>query len=254
MCGRFGFIYPSQEDWADATVDMALDAKFNASFEIEKAKLPSRTNIAPTQNVLTIVYSQKEKSHLVVPMRWGWEPSWKKAGQLHNANFQTIINPSKTVWKKDFVSRRCVLPASFFYDWQTRDDGTKVPWKIERTDGKTMFLAGVFQFGPLRKNPNEKILTVAVITFHGNRLMQKINNADPPGTQTVFIEKSDLRRWLDPKIENPQDIAALVRQYNEDAIRVTPLLAVGNDKSGTMPLERGWIDPLDVSTPYFENP
>ena len=84
--------------------------------------------------------------------------------------------------------------------------------------------------------------------------MQMLNNDEPPGTQTVFLEPNQIGLWLDPKLQEPNDIAALVRQYREDEIKVTPLLAVGNDKSGAGPMERDWIDPYDVKTPYYAEP
>ncbi|MBV6492763.1 MAG: hypothetical protein LDLANPLL_00762 [Turneriella sp.] len=254
MCGRFGFIYPSPEDWADVTADLTHTDKFKESYAELRDKTLNRTNIAPTQIIPTIVYSQKEESYLVVPMRWGWEPVWMKYGQLHNANFQTVMNPSKSTWKKDLIERRCLIPASFFYDWQRRNDGTKIPWKIERADRKLMFFAGLYQYAPIRKNPNEKVLTTAMITYHGNRLMQMINNDEPPGTQPVFLERNQLGLWLDPMLKNPQVISTLIQQYREEEITVTPLLSVGNDKIGAAPIEREWIDPYDVQTEYYPEP
>ena len=254
MCGRFGFIYPSVEDWTDYTADLQYNQQFNEYYENELAKLRARTNITPMQTVETIVFSKRENAYMMVPMRWGWEPPWSERLMLHNSNFQTVMNPSKPTWKEDLKLRRCIIPASFHYDWQVRDDGTKVPWKVERADGRLMFFAGLFQYGPSRKKPEEKILTTTVITFHGNKLMQMLNNDEPPGTQTVFLEENKLAGWLNPDMTEPEDIAKFVRQHAETEIKVTPLFKVGDDKNGILPEQREWMDPYAVATQYYPEP
>jgi len=253
MCGRFGFIYPSAEDWAESTADLAYSEKLKKAYDEELPQY-ARTNIAPTQTVPTIVYSEKEKTYLMVPMRWGWEPLWRPNGQIHNGNLQTILDPHKTTWKKDFATRRCLIPASFFYDWQQRDDAVKFPWKIERADGKLIFFAGLFQYDTLRKNRNEKVLTTVIITQHGNKLMQALNNSDPPGTQPVILDYDTLSHWLNPQIKDPRVIAKLIRIYSEQEIQVTPLEKIGNDNTKEPPQAREWIDPYAVKTAYCPNP
>ncbi len=254
MCGRFGFIYPSTEDWAEAIAELGYSTKLQEAFEKELSEYAGRTNIAPTQTIATIAYSEKEKSPVLVPMRWGWEPLWRPYGQIHNANLETILNPHKNTWKKDFTERRCLIPATFFYDWQRRDDGTKLPWKIQKANGKLMLFAGVYQYEPIRSNREEKVLTVAMITQHGNRLMQKLNNDEPPGTQPVILDHDQLSKWLNPEIKDPQEIAGCIRTYAEAEIKVQPLSKVGNDKTGEPPVAGTPADPYEVKTEYYPEP
>ncbi|MBS0617858.1 MAG: SOS response-associated peptidase family protein [Spirochaetes bacterium] len=254
MCGRFGFIYPSAEDWADATADLEYTQEYKKAYKKLLAERKNRTNIAPTQIIPTIAYSEKENSHLIVEMRWGWEPVWRPFGQLHNANFQTVLNPSKPTWKKDFVERRCIIPASFTYDWQVRDDGKKIPWKLERSDGKLMFLAALWQYDTIRKDREKKVLTVAMMTQHGNKLFQMLNNDEPPGTQPILLESNQLSAWLNPEIKDPVAIASLIRLNGDDEFKATPLAQIGNDETEEYPVDGHWVDPYAVKTEYYSEP
>jgi len=254
MCGRFGFIYPSAEDWAAATADLKYNGNMQAAFERELAKVQQRTNIAPTQLIPTMAFSEKDNEYKMVVMRWGYEPEWRPYGQLHNANYQTILDPEKRTWKKDFRERRCIIVASFTYDWQWRRDGTKVPWKVERADGKLMYLAGLYQYETIRSNRQEKVLTVAMMTTHGNRLFQCLNNDEEPGTMPVMLDPDKVGQWLDPNLKDPEEIAKLIRFTSDEEFKATPLQKVGNDNQGELPLEMEPIDPYDVDTEYYPEP
>jgi putative SOS response-associated peptidase YedK len=255
MCGRFGFIYPSKEDWEDALADLKAGNEFvEESYEAIR-QLPPRYNIAPTQEIPTIVFSAKEQKYKVMPMFWGWNNPYNEYGQLHNANFGSVLSEDSKFWKKAFRERRCLIPATFFYDWQVIDRSKtkkkKLPWKITCKKYKIMFFAGLFIYQNFKKE-EEKSLRAAFITQHGCDLMQKINNAEngkPPGTQPVILEYHKLHSWLNPAISEIGEVAKLISFYEGSDIDVVPLANIGDDTTHTDAAPRDWVDPYAVDTP-----
>ena len=81
-------------------------------------ELAHRYNIAPSQPVLVVrqdVSGQRE----LAPVSWGLIPSWAKdpniGHSLINARAETVAE--KPSFRTAFHRRRCIIPASGFYEW-----------------------------------------------------------------------------------------------------------------------------------------
>ena len=77
---------------------------------------PPRYNIAPTQSVLVVGLS-KEGRPAAATFRWGIVPPWAtgpKPGPI-NARSETVAD--KPTFAGAFRKRRCLIPASGFYEW-----------------------------------------------------------------------------------------------------------------------------------------
>jgi hypothetical protein len=81
-----------------------------------------RYNIAPTQSVPVIRQNPKEPRRELSLMRWGLIPSWAKdmsgAAMMINARSETAA--TKPAFRDPLTSRRCLVPADGFYEWQQR--------------------------------------------------------------------------------------------------------------------------------------
>jgi putative SOS response-associated peptidase YedK len=88
-----------------------------------------RFNIAPAQMDL-IIRTHDVGRHLE-ESRWGLIPVWAKersiGSRMFNARAETLLE--KTAFKGLVGGRRCVIPASGFYEWQ-RTPTRKVPLYI----------------------------------------------------------------------------------------------------------------------------
>ena len=108
MCGRFTQSYT----WTEVHEAMSL---------IQTApNLRPRYNIAPTTNIDVVVAGNGERA--LMPMRWGLIPGWwkkplKDAPATFNARAETVA--TKPMFRAAFKSRRCIIPASGFYEWAT---------------------------------------------------------------------------------------------------------------------------------------
>jgi hypothetical protein len=67
-------------------------------------------------------------------------PAWAKdpaIGQkMINARAETIAE--KPAFRSAFRARRCIVPASGFYEWHRRGGGPKQPYLIRRRDGEPL--------------------------------------------------------------------------------------------------------------------
>src|SRR5436305_1909698 len=101
-------------------------------------------NIFPTDSIDVVI--QGDSGLLAVPMRWQLIPPWwtkslKELPATFNARAETVAK--KAMFRDAFERTRCVIPASGYYEWETRPDG-KQPYYITSTDGPVMTIAGLW--------------------------------------------------------------------------------------------------------------
>lgn len=70
-----------------------------------------RFNIAPTQSAPVVLVEEGKLVHR--DMKWGFAPKWSKA-PITNAQFETL--DKKATFKEAFQTRRCLVPATGFYE------------------------------------------------------------------------------------------------------------------------------------------
>src|SRR5256885_929916 len=95
-----------------------------------------RYNVAPTQHVPVVRQNPKKPIRELSLMRWGLIPSWDKnssaAAKMINARSETA--DTKPAFREALKSRRCIIPADAFYEWQ-RTGRTKQPYCFEVNQG-----------------------------------------------------------------------------------------------------------------------
>jgi putative SOS response-associated peptidase YedK len=189
MCGRY---------LLDAQPDL-LRRAFGLGGE-EPPDLAPRYNIAPTQRV-PIVRAGEDGRRETVVARWGLIPPWAKdpaiGARLINARAETI--EEKPSFRAPFrAKRRCVVPASGFYEWQRPAEGPKRPHVIRRKDGGPVGFAGLWE--PWTDpGTGETVATFTIITTAANELAAEVHDRMP-----VILAPEDYGTWL----EAPAPIAA----------------------------------------------
>jgi putative SOS response-associated peptidase YedK len=147
-----------------------------------------RYNIAPTTDIL-VVRSQ-EGTARAAQLRWGLVPRWAKdpaiGARLNNARAETVAE--KPSFRDAFRRRRCLVPASGFYEWKA-EGGRKQPYYILPAEGELFALAGVWE--PWRSR-DQALETCAIVTTDANAAMQPIHERMP-----VIVGQRDYARWLD---------------------------------------------------------
>src|SRR6202166_1379233 len=79
-----------------------------------------RYNIAPTQPVPVIRQNPTEPIRKLPLLRWGVIPSWMKdsSGATTMINARSEPAGTKPAFRDALKSRRCLIPADGFYEWQ----------------------------------------------------------------------------------------------------------------------------------------
>jgi len=177
MCGRLSMTHPTE----------AMARLFDAA---PSNNLPdgSRYNICPTQMVGVVTSDAGFRRYR--PMRWGFLPHWYKtptAGPLLiNARAETIAE--KPAFRAACRDRRCLVPATGFYEWTSDDDGNRLPWYIHSADGAPLVLAGIWQDWAVAE---AQITTLAIVTCAAGAGLSHIHHREP-----VSLAPEDWAKWL----------------------------------------------------------
>lgn len=216
MCGRFTHMYTWKEihDLSTLTTrPMDLGRSFN---------------VAPTQE--SPVVRAEESGRRLDLLRWGLVPSWAKelaiGNSLINARAETVA--TKPAFRAAFKSRRCLVPASGFFEWTKLEGGKrKQPFYIRLASEEPMFFAGLWEkWAPPE---GEAVETYTIITTRPNALTEQYHDRMP-----VILDPSDFGTWLDPKA--PTDsVAELLRPCPPELLMAYPVSTVVNSPKNNAP-------------------
>jgi putative SOS response-associated peptidase YedK len=207
MCGRF---------------TLSADAGELADyFQAPPMSWAPRYNIAPTQTVLACRIDPQGDTRELVPLRWGLVPAWAadlSAGvKAINARAETVAD--KPFFRAAFHKRRCLIPASGFFEWQ-KSGRTKQPYYIHPADGSLFAFAGLWERWTKGEAPVE---SCTIITTTANEATQPFHERMP-----VILSPTSFAAWLDPAT-NSEAVQELLRPCQADRIAVYPVDArVGN--------------------------
>ena len=129
MCGRMRL----DTDWTEIVRIFELDIGDLDGFA-------PHWNVAPTMNVPLLFESRRAGWG-----SWGFVPPWERAAKPRqrpiNAKAETIAESG--MFRQAFAERRCAVPITGFYEWETLADG-KQPWLFARRDRGLFVVAGVW--------------------------------------------------------------------------------------------------------------
>jgi len=177
MCGRFALTLPPD------AVAGCFDASLKATFETP------RYNVCPTQLIPVCV--SHEGQRLITTMRWGFIPHWYKSPSdgplLINARSETIAE--KPAFGAAVRSRRCLIPASGFFEWYRDKSKPKEPWYITAHSGDPLVFAGIWQ--AWTSPEGQRQVTCAIVTGDASQPIADIHHREP-----ISLAQKDFGLWL----------------------------------------------------------
>jgi putative SOS response-associated peptidase YedK len=208
MCGRYSFVFE----------DALILERFG--IRVTTAVYKARYNCAPTQ-ILPVITN--EKPGTLEHFRWGLIPFWAKdasiGNKLINARAETITE--KPSFKHAFRSRRCLVPATGFYEWKkewdTRRDKARLvsttPYNIRMKTGEPFCFAGLWD--QWVSPDGEIIRSFTIITTTPNELVAPIHDRMP-----VILHQADEHRWIDPRPDT--GLTELLQPFPADKMAAIP--------------------------------
>jgi len=184
MCGRYATAL-SEAEWSGI---------FPLSPENMLFPEP-RFNLAPTQGA-PVIRQLHDEAELAV-LRWGLVPGWVREPEsirhtLFNARSETAAE--KPSFRAAFRARRCLMPASGFYEWRTEADGRQ-PYYFSRADGQPLIFAGLWEHW---EGNGRKLGSCTMLTTASNPFMEEYHHRMP-----VILEEADRAAWLH---EGPEEL------------------------------------------------
>lgn len=185
MCGRYVIAYDP--------------ATLVHGFSVTRVTpFPRRWNVAPQSDV-PVVHDTREGERVSTLMRWGLVPHWAKdasgGARLNNARLETASD--KPSFRQAFRRRRCLIPASGFYEWSLRTgpDGKtyKQPWYFHPTDAPLFAFAGLFEAwrAPDAAPDAPWLLTCSILTRDANACMAPVHDRMP-----ALVPQAHWDAWL----------------------------------------------------------
>ncbi len=168
-------------------------------------------NMAPTMTAPVVRRHPETGDRHLDALTWGLVPAFtkvlKEARRPVNARSETVATSG--MFRNAFAKRRCIVPASAFYEWQATPSG-KIPHAIARADGDPLAFAGIWEGW---RSPDGDILrSFAILTTTANAEMAVLHERMP-----VILEQSDWPAWLD---EEPGDPLTLLHPSPEGILRI----------------------------------
>lgn len=214
MCGRFTIILPPE----------VLAEIFGLP---ELPRIEARYNIAPTQEVV-VIRQNAEGMRQMVTMKWGLIPSWAKdphiGNKLINARCESVHE--KPAFRQAIRTRRCIIPASGFYDWTHTDK--KIPFYVSMADGSPMAFAGIWD--SWKAPDGSRLESFTILTTNANSLIAPIHDRMP-----VILHPAEFVLWLDRDITEPEKLTRLYQPYPSDLLRAWPVSSVVNSPRNETP-------------------
>lgn len=197
MCGRY-----------DLTLTRELPDRFAVQQALFDLTEP-RYNVAPTQTMPVVTADRA-----LTPMQWGFIPVYaKKPEGFINARAETVA--TSPAFKKAFATRRCLVPATGFYEWQKTPQG-KVPYRIGCTDQDLFAFAGIHTTWTDPQGHARQ--TFAILTTQPNALMAPIHNRMP-----VILPREAEAAWLGADAGAIEQLVALLHPYPAEAMTAYPV-------------------------------
>jgi putative SOS response-associated peptidase YedK len=194
-------------------------------------------NIAPGETIVAI--TEGEHGRTMGSYKWGLMPAsvedFSKCGKYFNARSDELTN--KWPWKLAFPMRRCIVPASGFYEWRKEGEGKKevrLPFYVRMRDDAVMGFAGIWLPWRRRGSSDPWVLSCSVVTTDANELMRTIPHRRMP----AIMSQEFIEQWLNPDNVEPEPLLQLLQPYDPgemELYRVSTMVnASGRDRKTGM--------------------
>jgi putative SOS response-associated peptidase YedK len=210
MCGRFD---TSHLTWAQ------IHGTLSRFIPVKTAPLNLEANADVRPTTPQLVARVEEGGWVLEKKRWGLVPGWRSGKPLKdtekgrgdgfklttfNARTENFAPGAKrsAVFADSFSKRRCLAPASAWFEWVAGPDGGKTKHRFARADGEPIWFAGIWD---RCATPDAgEFASFTILTGPSAGRLSDYHDRAP-----VILEPDELSRWLDPTQDAAKLLAAV---------------------------------------------
>lgn len=248
MCGRYALTALKEEIIGDFGIS-------SLSPVAKERTLPADWNIAPTKEIYLIKGEGDARSLDIAS--WGLIAPWSKSeseavrsqSMAINARVETVHE--KPTFRDSFKVRRCLVPASGYYEWATElgEYPRKQPIFVSPKEGKFLAFAGIYNYwrpplmngesgrgqakdsigrldsigqsnliGQSKPNTTSSIQSVAIITREAVNELAEVHHRMP-----LFLPQDRWQLWLDTDTPLPEVMNLLRVEEPDRNLRFWPV-------------------------------
>ena len=196
MCGRFNLTAPGEE----------IAEEFGLG---EPPLVVPRFNIAPSQRIAVVGIQPRTGRRGLAELKWGLLPQGSGEGERAHINARAETAGARRAFRGAFARRRCLIPATGFYEWKRVPGRKPQPWLLKLASGRVFALAGLWE--PALAPGGTP--TCAILTTEPNELARQVHDRMP-----LILDPADYARWLDPAATSGQDLEPLLRPFPAEAM------------------------------------
>ena len=139
-------------------------------------------------NVVPVIAPNRKGEMSVFPMRWGFG----SPGMILLANARLESIRETEVFKDSWRNHRCIVPASWFYEWKLDPEGfgqktDKNKYMVQPMGEMETWLCGLYRF-------EGGFPVFSVITGKAKKGLKKINDRMP-----IMMPKNLIKEWIRPE-------------------------------------------------------
>ena len=151
------------------------------------------------EDIAPVLAPNKYGNVAIFPMAWGFT---HKATTKPLANCRVETADKKALWRDSWYRRRCVIPASWYYEWGYpvyEDDSRsmielrnakKVKYAIQTEGSDITYIAGIYRY---EEHDGMHVPVFSVLTRESAGIVRDIHERMP-----IVLGKDSLQDWIRP--------------------------------------------------------
>ena len=194
MCGRY---YIAEDDPDVMLAGYIAEAQRRA--DTMQVPLVASGEVRPTNVVTVIAPNAKNRQPDAFPMKWGF---------IHPARGMLVFNTrsetaaEKALFATSIDDRRCLIPATGYYEWKKESDGKKTKYEIKPKD-VPLYMAGLYI-----RSSKERLPSFSILTMDAADSIKAIHARMP-----VMIPPDKIPVWLSPDMPYNEVVKDIVSEY-----------------------------------------
>ena len=181
MCGRYYLDDEIHDDRLAKQMKQAIDISTKIC-----ANMKTSGEIRPTDIAPVIAPSRITRKMSAFPMQWGFNHP-KRGMLVFNTRMETA--PEKDLFVTSVDDRRCLIPASCYYEWKKIDRNKKERYAFYTENHEPLYLAGLY----IRTSDEQRLPCFSILTQDAEKSIKEIHPRMP-----VIVPYSRAEEWLSP--------------------------------------------------------